>query len=159
MSQGTIWRLPSFSDTFGNIITHEMPKCTQDKPPPASPHQVSSGRLSSGRNSKPSKYQCDQCRMKYTRQFSLSRHLRSHDKDANVKCPFKCAICPKGFTSKQGLDRHVATVGDLGSQISMRLLTPSRAIWRRRHSSVVYAIVPSNAKIILLGKYYVSMKT
>jgi DNA-directed RNA polymerase subunit RPC12/RpoP len=159
MSQGTIWKLPSFSDFMEIVRTGEMPRGTPDKSPPASPYQVSSGRLSSGRNSKPSKYQCDQCGEKYTRKFSLSRHLRSHDKNANVRCPFKCAICLKGFTSKQGLERHVATVGDLGSQTSMRLLTPSRAISRRPHSSVVYAIVPIDAKIILLGKYYVSMKT
>jgi hypothetical protein len=122
------------------------------------PHTDSSGWLSSGLNSKPSKYQCDQCKMNYTRQSNLSRHLRSHDEDADVRCPFNCAICLKDFTSKQGLDRHVDTVGDLGSQISMRLLTPSRAI-SIRYSSVVYAIVPMDAKIILLSRYYVSMKT
>ncbi|KAI7857634.1 hypothetical protein BDC45DRAFT_405545, partial [Circinella umbellata] len=54
------------------------------------------------------RYQCDICKLKFSRRYNLGTHVKTHDKDRQKE--YMCSVCPKGFDRKHDRDRHVATV-------------------------------------------------
>ncbi|CAL8143438.1 unnamed protein product [Orchesella dallaii] len=54
-------------------------------------------------------FECDICKEKFERKYSLEQHLKCHMKDDKVKV-FKCEKCPKTFSKNRNLANHIINV-------------------------------------------------
>ncbi|KAI9023621.1 hypothetical protein CLU79DRAFT_749376 [Phycomyces nitens] len=55
-------------------------------------------------NGRPAKYMCSKCSEEFDIKFSYKRHMETHSVDRPRFC---CHLCPKYFTTKYNLNRHV----------------------------------------------------
>jgi uncharacterized Zn-finger protein len=55
-------------------------------------------------------YQCPLCDYKSKRNYNLSTHIKTHDKN-RIK-DFNCPLCPKSFDRRYDRERHLLTVHD-----------------------------------------------
>jgi uncharacterized C2H2 Zn-finger protein len=73
-----------------------------DYPPFQDPaYQQDPSAQSAGNGSSNSKFRCEYCSKEHSKQFELTKHLRTHTK------PLTCDRCPEAFAQAKDLNRHL----------------------------------------------------